>query len=420
MTIFQKMLVVPILSLAFYFTLFIYSFWVQNDNNQNLKQIRDQFIPMLAVVNECTTLFGQITVNLKDAVLANEMDWVIETESKRNNINQHFQWLKQQAETVDVAVINRAETSFNAYYTAAHSLAKNLISPQSEALNLSDSSSTIKGLVDSAREDMLALSNSINALYLDTVDQTNHSINQLLFWSSLVSVALFLLFVLITVGVSLATKNSIYEVVTRMKSLAEGDTDFSQRIEHKQQDEVGQLVHWFNRLSAKLEKDYQAIETLSITDKLTQLNNRTSTDQWLSEMLQQSQTLQSPFSLAIIDIDHFKQINDQHGHLVGDQVLQAFARLMKSLVNVDHFIGRWGGEEFIILMADTTLAQAMEHAQAWCQLISKERLCQLEVTASFGVTEARVGDTPDRLIYRADQALYRAKSAGRNQAVAMT
>ena len=121
----------------------------------------------------------------------------------------------------------------------------------------------------------------------------------------------------------------------------------------------------------------------------------------------------------MLDLDHFKQINDAHGHSVGDQALVTCARMLASAGRAGDVVARWGGEEFIVLLPDTDQAQA-------CALAERLRLaladCPIEtqnstlhITASFGVAERAESSQFDDLIRHADQALYRAKHAGRNR-----
>jgi diguanylate cyclase len=147
------------------------------------------------------------------------------------------------------------------------------------------------------------------------------------------------------------------------------------------------------------------------TDPLTGVNNRRGLDDTLSGQLAMMSRYQSGFSLAIFDIDHFKLVNDQQGHLHGDRVLQELARLFDECVRETDIVARYGGEEFVVVMPHTDMAGACTFAERLrCQVAER-----LTVTVSGGVTAAQEGDTPESLIARADAALYSAKTAGRNR-----
>jgi diguanylate cyclase (GGDEF)-like protein len=118
------------------------------------------------------------------------------------------------------------------------------------------------------------------------------------------------------------------------------------------------------------------------------------------------------------DIDHFKSVNDTYGHQVGDEVLIGFSTLFKTQIRVTDSVGRIGGEEFLIICAQTDLEATCEVAEKLRSLISQTPFKTAGAqTASFGVAAYREGDTIKRIIKRADDALYRAKERGRNQVV---
>jgi diguanylate cyclase (GGDEF)-like protein len=118
----------------------------------------------------------------------------------------------------------------------------------------------------------------------------------------------------------------------------------------------------------------------------------------------------SRFSITMIDIDHFKQVNDEHGHLNGDRILQDVAKLVDESARETDIVARYGGEEFVVIMPHTELPGAGVFTERLRELIQG----QLPVTISGGVATALDGDTTETLVARADAALYRAKSAGRN------
>lgn len=164
----------------------------------------------------------------------------------------------------------------------------------------------------------------------------------------------------------------------------------------------------------------QHIAALATTDVLTGLPNRRGFDLLAAQALLEAQREQSPLSALLIDLDHFKQLNDTHGHLAGDQVLQGFACALQGNLRQSDIICRWGGEEFILLLKDTDNAIARQLAekirQQTEQAVFPFNGVNLKVTASIGLTERHDGDDSlDRLIARADRALYRAKQSGRNR-----
>jgi diguanylate cyclase (GGDEF)-like protein len=122
----------------------------------------------------------------------------------------------------------------------------------------------------------------------------------------------------------------------------------------------------------------------------------------------------------MIDIDYFKHVNDEYGHLTGDQVLADFAKLISSRIRKTDFLGRWGGEEFLIICPETDMGSAIQMAETIRSMVqTHEFLPAGSLTASFGVSPCIPNDDRDALISRADTALYDAKRNGRNRVVAL-
>jgi len=169
-------------------------------------------------------------------------------------------------------------------------------------------------------------------------------------------------------------------------------------------------------ISAKKE-----IEKLSVTDVLTQLFNRRKLDQVLEAEMQRFKRYKQSFSVIILDLDHFKLVNDNHGHQAGDDVLIQTAQCLKSNIRLSDCAGRWGGEEFLIICAGTDSNGAKKIAEKLRTSIELLTFSfPLQVTASFGIAQCAEKEALNQLIGRADQALYNAKSQGRNRVAIAT
>ncbi len=155
---------------------------------------------------------------------------------------------------------------------------------------------------------------------------------------------------------------------------------------------------------------YQAVH-----DQLTGLYNRHKLESFMDQEVARCTRYGSSFSLVIFDLDHFKSINDRFGHNEGDAVLAGVSRLLKEGVRESEIAGRWGGEEFLIILPETTLDSAVPVADRLRGAIEAHRFSIPErVTISVGVAAFRLGDSPHEIIQRADAALYSAKESGRN------
>jgi two-component system cell cycle response regulator len=177
------------------------------------------------------------------------------------------------------------------------------------------------------------------------------------------------------------------------------------------------------RLQELLRTNYQRGLEAALTDPLTGLYNRRYMAQHLPGLLAKAAAAGKPLALFMIDIDHFKKVNDTHGHAAGDAVLKAVAARIPDLVRAEDTAARMGGEEFMAVLPDAGPEPALRVAERLRQAIAEMKIADpaapggLSVTVSIGVASAKAGETPEALMGRADAALYRAKQAGRNRVV---
>ena len=156
----------------------------------------------------------------------------------------------------------------------------------------------------------------------------------------------------------------------------------------------------------------------AITDPLTGAYNRRRLDTVLEQAIERNRRKPTPASLLLIDVDHFKRINDEFGHAVGDRVLKQLVALMAERTRKIDSLFRIGGEEFLLLLADTRETDAAEAAEHLRIVIADSTLVpEMRLTVSIGVSELQAHDTVQTWIRRADEALYAAKHAGRNRVV---
>ncbi|MDN5322570.1 MAG: hypothetical protein PWQ67_1024, partial [Clostridia bacterium] len=166
----------------------------------------------------------------------------------------------------------------------------------------------------------------------------------------------------------------------------------------------------------RYKKIEEELRHLSVTDVLTNAYNRRYFTQKLEEEIERAKRADRKFSLIMLDIDRFKSINDRFGHNAGDLVLKSIAELIKNRIRKIDTLARWGGEEFIILLPDTTVKNAARLAEELRESLSRMDIPGVaSVTASFGVAGYCPGDSVDTLVQRADNHMYEAKAAGRDR-----
>ena len=209
-------------------------------------------------------------------------------------------------------------------------------------------------------------------------------------------------------------KQAMIQEIERMRTI----------VEEKQSQDLRKLETLSERvdtLNVQLKKARQE----SVTDGLTGVNNRKAFDRHISELVEKNTVSDNPFSLLILDIDNFKQVNDNYGHQTGDRVILAVINKCRQSIRSEDFLARYGGEEFAFILPRASLKNAVKKAKHICQTIASTRYFlddvqgspTLSVTVSIGVATCQQADTRASIIERADKALYLAKQSGKNCAV---
>ncbi|MES9857528.1 MAG: GGDEF domain-containing protein [Sedimenticola sp.] len=213
--------------------------------------------------------------------------------------------------------------------------------------------------------------------------------------------------------------DSLQDVLGLMSAVLDETRQMKSSVEGIQRD----FDHKSEEMSA-LRKELDQVRQQASTDPLTGLSNRKVFFETLEETITTAEERANKFCVVMLDIDHFKKVNDTHGHLVGDKVIRFVADTLKKNIKGRDTAGRYGGEEFTLLLPETETAGAVALSENIRNIIagtslvhSKNKKPIGQVTISIGVSQFRPGDTPSELIERADKALYYAKEHGRNKVV---
>jgi diguanylate cyclase (GGDEF)-like protein len=182
------------------------------------------------------------------------------------------------------------------------------------------------------------------------------------------------------------------------------------------QQALQQAQHW-QRLAEALKRELHSVSELVRIDSLTGLHNRRAFDEHLPREVARSQRLGEPFCLLMIDIDHFKRLNDTYGHPAGDAVLRSVARAIAGCTRPSDLVARYGGEEFAVVLSGVDRADGLAVAERIRRQVAQADSGPHRVTVSLGVAQfwPYRGDSGEQLLVRADQALYAAKHGGRNR-----
>ncbi|MDP4528446.1 diguanylate cyclase [Alkalimonas delamerensis] len=213
---------------------------------------------------------------------------------------------------------------------------------------------------------------------------------------------------------------SLESVNRRILALQSGANDYISKpvLDEELFARINNLVS-ANRLVDQLTRERQRLLELATKDHLTGLYNRHFMGEVAKRRFAEARKHQLPLSLLVIDIDHFKQVNDQHGHHIGDKVLKRIAEALRQQFAEHDCIARFGGEEFVVLLHQQDLTMATDKAHQLCQLLEQLQPEGIATSVSIGVTSLSSAREEffDEVFARADKALYQAKQSGRNQVV---
>lgn len=208
-------------------------------------------------------------------------------------------------------------------------------------------------------------------------------------------------------------KNTILGIITQHDLISRTYMKWSQL--------VNEHFHQFQELTQILEQKNKHLVTLATKDALTSVSNRHMFAEQFAKECANTKRYKTSLSLVMMDLDHFKQVNDLYGHNVGDYVLKTFASIVSGLIREADIFARWGGEEFILLLRHTSCFEAYTAAEKIRKAVEIFSFDEVgHVTCSLGVTNVQENDTLESAIERADRALYVAKHQGRNQTVSCT
>jgi len=213
---------------------------------------------------------------------------------------------------------------------------------------------------------------------------------------------------------------SVDRLVDGATRFAEGDR--THRIDVRVPPELSRVASEFNRMIVKIDAYEDVLAERALKDVLTGLPNRRAFDEAVARMWERAATAAEPLALLHIDVDHFKQINDTHGHATGDEVLRWVAATLSRQLRVGHAVFRTGGEEFIVLVPAVAAAEAFTIAERLRGSIASAPFeapgDRIEVTVSIGSVDSRRFTSVSEMMAAADAALYEAKAQGRNRTVA--
>lgn len=419
-SILKKFLLAPLFGLILVLPFYFFIFLVMLDMKQYVNDVNSELMPLHEISNGNILLLEKIVNEMNSAVIAKEIDWIASCDNNADNIRDN---LNRYANSSYKKDIEETLSAFNNYYKTSRDVSVKIINSsyqyeniENDTKNLVQKYNTIDALFKNLKnETKTDIEKNINSLYDSTSFILLNGNFIFLIWLIISSVVIFIVY--------RDLRYKIKRIIDDSNKIAMGDVDFEKRLCIVSFDELGQIIKSINIFIDKLQKNHEELsnakkelDTLYITDRLTNVYNRVKIDEIIDIELKKKNRLGSTFSIILLDIDNFKLVNDTHGHLVGDLILKEFADILKNNIRDIDFLGRWGGEEFMIVCLQTDEKGAAALSENLRVKIEEFNFTKVgKMTASFGVSTCKKDDDAKSIIDNADKALYKAKENGRNQ-----
>jgi len=260
----------------------------------------------------------------------------------------------------------------------------------------------------------------VNEFFLLVESRTSHEVKakealqqQIFILASILSMLLILFSISGYFYFSKGIAIPLRRILGWVKRMQKGEYNFKDTI--RRNDEIGSLNHAFVGMAKTVSNNIVELERVSRTDQLTQISNRIALDEVLQKEKYNFERYHTDCSIILLDIDNFKEVNDRYGHITGDKVLIEMAKIIQKSLRQSDIVGRWGGEEFLIICPNTDIENSRIVAESIRKNISEFLFSEVgHRTASLGTSSFEQGVAIEATIDRADCALYQAKKHGRN------
>jgi len=405
LSILYKLLIPQIIALIIGIGYITYTYQSISKISDNYTNIKDKMIPALEKSKTNLMLLKQIANDFTFATISSEEDFLNLPQKYHKQILHNLSTISDMTE-IDTSSYQQA---YRKYFDFTYNLIENMIKKQSQD--------------DKKVERVLTYYNKTRQDFIDLNEQVDSMISQKTSWGFdtlkqfhkdilLFGVLLYLIISIISLFIYKGLQKNFLKLISDISTVRQSGT-IKEKIAQFSKNEFGMFAQELNAVFKDFNEAYQNLENIANQDKLTQLYNRVYMDKKIEELTKQKQ----PFGVIIIDIDHFKHINDSYGHITGDYVLKTFANIIKTNISHIDILGRWGGEEFLLLVPECddiyTLKLKAEKIR-----ISVENYKFKEVkhiTASFGCSIYHPNSNFSETLTQADEALYKAKDRGRNR-----
>lgn len=427
LSILNKFLLPSILGIIFFVPFYLCLLSNTSNIKNEVQKINYNLLPLQEIVFSNKIIIEKISSQLNSAVVSKEIQWASDTKILFDQFNSNFEKYSKTNSFYKNDILT-IKNNFEQYYLFAYETSKKLITTDSNYDNIHHDTSNLINKFNILKTNLNNLNNTIKKEIELNINNAYAAFDIILLKSMYIFTIWFILSFIIIYFIYKDFSYNIKQIVKESEKIASEDATFDKRLCYVSHDEFGKIIKSFNIFIDKLHNNHLELKKtkeklieLSITDQLTGVFNRRKIDEILKFEIKKSNRYHNTFSIILIDIDHFKSVNDTYGHMVGDIVLKEFSTILKNTIRDLDILGRWGGEEFIIVCMQTDLEGATLLAEKLRKKIKHFNFDTVNnKTASFGVATSKRNTTTEELIDLADKALYRAKNTGRDKVVSLT
>ncbi len=420
----EKIIIPPMLIVILIIIYWSITFYNTNKIAKFSQTYQQTLIPILEKSLENQAFLKQIIETLSFAAISSETEWIDQTYQHAVKIKNNLHEISLETQYKDLINTKQVLISFNNYFKATVQLTNDVISGK-DLLNFTEQTDKVYETHQSVEKEFNILHKNIKEIIYQESQQIKNSIRFLLKNSLLISFIILILLIFISLTVYHDIQKRFQRLIGFASEINDGKPDFKRRLEEFSNDELGTFSKHLNNIFETYEKQYDQldeektqIEEIAKKDQLTTLYNRHFIEETLVKFDKDFFQYEQTYSVILFDIDHFKLVNDTYGHPAGDQVLIDVAQMLKSQSREGDIVGRWGGEEFMILMQGISKAHLQKIAEKFRKSLESLDIETVgKVTASFGVYSVQNGERSDFVIKKADEALYEAKESGRNRVI---
>jgi len=407
-SVITKFLIPQVITLIFGIFYIVFTYQNISSISNSYSTIKEDIIPSIEKSTKNIMLLRQLANDFTFATLSLEDEFLESTQEYNKDILNNLNDISKLAHIDTKKYID----GYNLYFSYTYSLVNKLIKVNEEG-----SSEDMAKVVYLYNENLKSFK-ELNSMVKSIVSKkTTHVYNKIESFHTniiLFGIGLYLFLSLVTLLIYKGLQKSFKQLISDISDIRQSGL-IKQKLAQFSKNEFGIIGKELNAIFEDFNQAYQNVVDIANRDKLTQLYNRVYMDKQIDELIEKNE----PFSIAIVDIDHFKKVNDTYGHITGDKVLQSFAKILKDTLKDKALVCRWGGEEFLIVVPNCNdkdrVYKMLEELRGKIESFEFPDISR--ATASFGSAIFEPNGMFKDTMHRADKALYRAKESGRNRVV---